>query len=71
MIEQLQVNEKVQEIYRAQLEQKVRLRTEELSKKNEENVMLLGEIHHRVKNNLANHCQPSQHSTKKTSRRRS
>lgn len=58
-IEQLKENEKIQKELAEQLEEKVRLRTSDLEKekynvelKNKENELLLGEIHHRVKNNL-------------------
>lgn len=52
LIEQLKLNEHIQEQNNLQLEQKVEERTEELRVKNKQNEMLLGEIHHRVKNNL-------------------
>jgi len=52
LIEQLKINKKIQEENTEELEKKVKYRTEELSQKNNENELLLGEIHHRVKNNL-------------------
>ncbi len=52
LIEQLQLNEEFQKKYTDELEETVKLRTAELDKRNDENELLLGEVHHRVKNNL-------------------
>lgn len=52
LIDQLKINEKIQEGNKVQLERTVERRTEELRVKNKQNELLLGEIHHRVKNNL-------------------
>ena len=58
-IQQLEENEKIKIEFSNRLEKKISERTRELEiekreveKKNEENELLLGEIHHRVKNNL-------------------
>ena len=52
LIEQLQLNEKLQKVYTEELESKVRKRTAQLEKRNKENETLLSEVHHRVKNNI-------------------
>ncbi|WP_422359502.1 histidine kinase dimerization/phosphoacceptor domain -containing protein [Reichenbachiella sp.] len=52
LIDQMRVNEQIQSDQKDQLEIAVAQRTEELAEKNEQNEMLLAEIHHRVKNNL-------------------
>jgi two-component sensor histidine kinase len=58
-IKQLQETEQIKTVFADELESKIKLRTQELEEekkrveeKNEENKLLLGEIHHRVKNNL-------------------
>lgn len=52
LIEQMLVNQSIRESQQAELELAVKTRTEELAERNEQNEMLLAEIHHRVKNNL-------------------
>ncbi|MEQ9404672.1 MAG: histidine kinase dimerization/phosphoacceptor domain -containing protein [Cyclobacteriaceae bacterium] len=52
LIEQLQLNEKFQQDYLDKLEVDVSSRTADLAQRNLENVTLLKEVHHRVKNNL-------------------
>lgn len=52
LIEQLKLNDELQKKYTGELEETVKKRTEELAKRNEENELLLREVHHRVKNNL-------------------
>jgi len=51
-IEQMKENEKMKSTFTNQLEKKIKLRTLELEEKNQENELLLGEVHHRVKNSL-------------------
>jgi len=52
LIDQLQINEKLQQEYTEKLESQVKERTSDLDKRNLENETLLQEVHHRVKNNL-------------------
>jgi two-component sensor histidine kinase len=52
LIDELQRNQKMQESISEKLEKIVLKRTEDLEKRNNENEMLLTEVHHRVKNNL-------------------
>lgn len=52
LIEQMRINQRIQQGQQEQLELAVKNRTEELAERNEQNEMLLAEIHHRVKNNL-------------------
>lgn len=52
LINQMKVNEKLQLEYTEKLESKVTQRTSALNQRNKENVTLLKEVHHRVKNNL-------------------
>ncbi len=52
LIDQMKINEKIQKDQQEQLEIAVEQRTVELAQRNEQNELLLSEIHHRVKNNL-------------------
>jgi hypothetical protein len=66
LIEQLQLNEKLQKVYTEELESKVLKRTSQLEERNKENETLLREVHHRVKKQHSNDLKPTSHAAKTT-----